>query len=142
MFLLEFSCLVFSPFKKNQCTTWVLYPFFLLNILIRSSPACSRKRLEVSWLTTSLFSGTQMPSKLSVEMHICQLGLVLVLLLVIFDERQRLISVLVMVVMLPVTYCCSKRYGLMKFSLLIFSIWPYCSMESTLLLFLKLLTSQ
>jgi hypothetical protein len=45
-----------------------------------------------------------MPSKLSVEMRICQLGLVLVLLLVILDERQRLIFVLVMVVMLPVTH--------------------------------------
>lgn len=32
-----------------------------------------------------------MPSKLLVEMHICQLGLVLVLLLVILDEWQRLI---------------------------------------------------
>lgn len=45
-----------------------------------------------------------MPSKLSVEMHICPWGLVLVLLLVILDEWQRLISVLVMVVMLPVTH--------------------------------------
>ena len=45
-----------------------------------------------------------MPSKLSVEMHICQLGLVLVLLLVILDEQQRPISVLVMVVMLHVTH--------------------------------------
>lgn len=45
-----------------------------------------------------------MPSKLLVEMHICQLGLVLVLLLVILDEWQRLIFVLVMVVMLPVTH--------------------------------------
>jgi len=92
-------------------------------------------------LTTSLFLGTQMPSKLSVEMHICQLGLVLVLLLVIFDERQRLISVLVMVVMLPVTHTVVAKVWFNEVSTF-FPIWPHCSMESTLLLFLKLFTSQ
>lgn len=40
-----------------------------------------------------------MPSKPSVEMHICRLGLVLVLLLVLLDEQLRLISVQVTVVM-------------------------------------------
>jgi hypothetical protein len=28
------------------CLVWVLIPFFLLNIIIRSSPACSRKKNE------------------------------------------------------------------------------------------------
>jgi hypothetical protein len=45
-----------------------------------------------------------MPLKHSVEMHICHLGLALVLLLVILDGWQRLIFVPVMVVMLPVTH--------------------------------------
>lgn len=57
-----------------------------------------------------------MPSKLSVEMHICQLGLVLVLLLVILDERQRLISVLVMVVMLPATHIVVAKVWFDEFS--------------------------
>lgn len=50
-----------------------------------------------------------MPSELSVEMHTCQLGLALVLLLVILGEWQRLISVLVMVVMQPVTHTVAAK---------------------------------
>jgi hypothetical protein len=57
-----------------------------------------------------------MPSKLSVEMHICRLVLVLVLLLVILDERQRLISVLVMVVMLPATHTVVAKVWFNEFS--------------------------
>ena len=45
-----------------------------------------------------------MQLKHSVEMHICHLVLVSVLLLVILEGWQRLISVPVMVVMLPVTH--------------------------------------
>ena len=44
MYLLEFFCLVFSPFKKKPVYYLGALPFFLLNILIRSSPACSRKK--------------------------------------------------------------------------------------------------